>query len=382
MMQGLLKPYKNVAVEKQQRDAANKSNASEPLSVQSGISSDGTHSSAGAAHQDSSSTQATSSGELSPPTLLHIRKPFCQPEPRIKDRKEREKAERAMPVPVSSSPSLAHRTFLGTAYLGFNKNHTGAPNNLHPVQNVKDKEVHALYEGQVMTEIAATVKKPDNVSENLWLANNFVKILKEVSMVSSFMLAGCCTEASCPVMRAGTHTYLWQDHHQDGSTTSGVELSAPKYIKAVLDTAQNMINDSRVFPRESGRPFPECFKELVVPQFRRFFRCYCHFYRHHFKQMEELGIEKRVRFCAAFCTMFCKEFNICASTEYDTIDTMIEQWLDELDSENQTGSISCKTIPTRPELSCRFAMTGTIVMRISMRGICISSRVAVAFVMP
>ena len=40
-----------------------------------------------------------------------------------------------------------------------------------------------LYRGKVINDIAQSIKKPEDVSLNLWFANNFVKMLKELSMV-------------------------------------------------------------------------------------------------------------------------------------------------------------------------------------------------------
>ncbi|CAD7956776.1 unnamed protein product [Amoebophrya sp. A25] len=283
------------------------------------------------------STHDTSNEHEVSQNNIHIRKPFLQPNVRT-DRKDK---ERPIPLVWDTQGAQVSRQVLKERDFGFAVKETGVPGGLHPIQSGTNSlgsgsqgsepsaQVHALYEGSVMNDIILSVRRPDGVSENLWLANNFVKILKETSMVSSFMMNGCCTEAACPVMRAGAHTYLWQDNFEDGTTKSGIELNAPKYIKAVLDSAQTMISDPRVFPSTPEGAFPECFRELVVPQFRRFFRCYCHFYRHHLHQMEQLGVEKRVRFCAAFCCLFCREFNMCSDTEYDTIQPLVDQWLSE-----------------------------------------------------
>ena len=53
---------------------------------------------------------------------------------------------------------------------------------------------------------------------------------------------------------------------------------------------QALMNDPTVFPPASGGAFPEHFPELIAPWCRRFFRLYCHFYRHHLEQMEELKV--------------------------------------------------------------------------------------------
>eukprot|EP00392_Amoebophrya_sp_AT5.2_P004276 g4284.t1 len=250
------------------------------------------------------------------------------------------------PIPILVSlPQASTRKDMQDRQWGFLQKQTGLPEGgLHPVSGPADEDgvrwtqsqnIKAMYEGALLNEIQNSVKKPKNVSEELWHANNFVKIAKEAGMVSTFMMHGCCTESSCPLMRAGNHTYLWQDHNEDGSVVSGIQLPAPKYIRGVLDTAQNMMNDERVFPQKSGVPFPDCLKELLTPQFRRFFRCYCHFYRHHLEQMEQLGVEKRIRFCAAYCTFFCIEFGLVSQTEIDTIQPIVDQWLMETDDWNR-----------------------------------------------
>ncbi|CAD7974187.1 unnamed protein product [Amoebophrya sp. A120] len=291
------------------------------------------------------SLPSTAASENTNTPAFHLRKQFdAKPMPfKVK--------ERIQAIPLRNPAMQVDRNFLRdqrefgflNAKAGQQPGVGGAYGGMHPLQKneithtVRKQSVHTLYEGTVIAEISQSVKKPDNISANLWLANNFVKIFKEISMVSSFMLAGACTEQSCPTMRAGTHNYLWQDHNPDGTVTSGVPLSAPKYIKAVLDTAQNFLNDRRVFPTHGGE-FPECFQELVGPVVRRFFRCYCHFYRHHLQQMEELGIEKRVRFCAAFCSLFCLEHDLCTPVEYETISPLIDAWVKEVSSVKMSGS--------------------------------------------
>ena len=62
-------------------------------------------------------------------------------------------------------------------------------------------------------------------------------------------------------MKAATHTYMWEDNPNQKSKV----LTAPRYVKAVLDQAQKYVNDPRVFPRVSGHAFPPNFLDLIKP---------------------------------------------------------------------------------------------------------------------
>lgn len=205
-----------------------------------------------------------------------------------------------------------------------------------------------LYRGAVINDIVTMVRRPPEVSKETWFANQFIKIYKECSMVSSMLLNGCCTMKSCPKMKAGANNYLWEDEPGRGKA-----VSAPEYIKLVLDNAQAMLNDKRLFP-QNARPvfkvgvnnaivgssqlscqpvsqFPAVFVDVLNPWFRRFYRVYCHFYRHHLSQMETLDIELRVRYCFAYSTFFAREFDLLPPVEMQAVDAIIKQWEAECD---------------------------------------------------
>lgn len=184
-----------------------------------------------------------------------------------------------------------------------------------------------IYEGTLIKDLEQMVKKPENIQMEVWHANKFIEIFKEVSMTASFLLSGgLCTAQSCPTMKAGSHYYLWEDEDGQGRQ----QLSAPHYISAVMQNAQAMLGDERLFPKKSGQKFPPVFIEALAPMFRRFFRVYCHIYRHHLNNLETLLIEKRVRYCLAHCAFFCREFDIIPSVEYSTIKPMLDQWVQEM----------------------------------------------------
>lgn len=88
------------------------------------------------------------------------------------------------------------------------------------------------------------------------------------------------------------------------------KLPAPEYVDALMNWAQNILDDEAVFPNtigitpcysnfrfaalltESvGVAFPRTFKDTVRTIVRRLFRVYAHIYSNHFDQICALGIE-------------------------------------------------------------------------------------------
>ena len=243
----------------------------------------------------------------------HFNMPMTKQERRyMQDERTRKAWMPQLPLPrVVDRTSLQNRDFGFTQY------------------SYQHKDVLSIYEGSVLSELAESVKLPVGQQKNTWLANQFVKIYKELSMVSSLILqSGCCTEESCPKMRAQSHNYLWQDY--EGGEQKA--LSAPHYIKLVLANAQAMLNDARLFPKESGEKFPEKFEQILCPMFRRFFRVYAHFYRHHLDNLEAMGegVEVRTRFCFCHCWFFIREFSLVPDVEIDTVRPLVEQWAKEV----------------------------------------------------
>ena len=86
------------------------------------------------------------------------------------------------------------------------------------------------------------------------------------------------------------------------------KLAAPDYVDALMNWAQNILDDEAVFPNTigaisqspytqfasdegAGVPFPRTFKDTVRTIVRRLFRVYAHIYSNHFDQICALGIE-------------------------------------------------------------------------------------------
>jgi len=69
------------------------------------------------------------------------------------------------------------------------------------------------------------------------------------------------------------------------------KLPAPEYVDALMNWAQNILDDETVFPSKPGVPFPPKFRDTVRTIVRRLFRVYAHIYSNHFDQICALGIE-------------------------------------------------------------------------------------------
>lgn len=103
------------------------------------------------------------------------------------------------------------------------------------------------------------------------------------------------------------YEYLWEDGVKFKRPT---KLPAPEYVDALMNWAQNILDDETVFPNKIGVPvpalhtgqhsfvhspigvpFPKNFRDTVRTIFRRLFRVYGHIYSSHFDQICALGIE-------------------------------------------------------------------------------------------
>lgn len=107
------------------------------------------------------------------------------------------------------------------------------------------------------------------------------------------------------------YEYLWEDGVKFKRPT---KLPAPEYVDALMNWAQGILDDERVFPNQIGMPpshtstkpllkpsrslregvpFPRNFRDTVRTLFRRLFRVYAHLYSNHFDHICALGIEGR-----------------------------------------------------------------------------------------
>lgn len=101
------------------------------------------------------------------------------------------------------------------------------------------------------------------------------------------------------------YEYLWEDGTKFRRPT---KLPAPEYVDALMNWAQNILDDEAIFPNKIGSwtksqvaiviqmyiigvPFPKNFRDTVRTIFRRLFRVYGHIYSSHFDQVCALGIE-------------------------------------------------------------------------------------------
>ncbi|KAG8218711.1 Mob1/phocein [Butyriboletus roseoflavus] len=63
-----------------------------------------------------------------------------------------------------------------------------------------------------------------------------------------------CTTRECPIMSAGPrYEYLWEDGAKYKKPT---KLPAPEYVDALMNWAQNILDDENVFPNKIGTEVP------------------------------------------------------------------------------------------------------------------------------
>ncbi len=56
-----------------------------------------------------------------------------------------------------------------------------------------------------------------------------------------------CSDATCPVMNAGSFEYLWSD-----GNSKPQKLSAPQYIDRLMVWIEDQLNNQSIFPTDVG----------------------------------------------------------------------------------------------------------------------------------
>ncbi|CAE8658913.1 unnamed protein product, partial [Polarella glacialis] len=128
-------------------------------------------------------------------------------------------------------------------------------------------------------DLAAQVRLPSGASEEEWLALNTVDLFNELNLLAG-AVQDLCTDQSCPVMSAGVFTFAWAD----GDTVkTPQQLSAPKYMEALLVWVEKQLADETFLPVLPGQPFLPNFKKGIRTIYKRLFRIYAHIFHSHFK---------------------------------------------------------------------------------------------------
>ncbi|KAF8913848.1 Mob1/phocein [Gymnopilus junonius] len=127
-----------------------------------------------------------------------------------------------------------------------------------------------------------------------------------------------CIPSECPIMSAGPrYEYLWEDGVKFKRPT---KLPAPEYVDALMNWAQNLLDDEAVFPNKIGVPFPKNFRDTVKTIVRRL---------NHFDHICALGIEAHLNTSYRHFFLFVHEFDLVDRKELAPLDELNEAILAE-----------------------------------------------------
>jgi len=161
-------------------------------------------------------------------------------------------------------------------------------------------------------ELWEQVKLPEGASENEWLAVNTIDIFNDLTLLTG-ALRDVCTEASCPVMRAGHFVFSWCDGEM---VKTPKRVSAPRYYALLLNWVEGQL---RNFPVEPGEPFPPNFRKSVRVIYKRLFRIYAHVYHSHFKEMVDGEADAHLNHSFKHFIYLVKEFHLIEDAELEPL---------------------------------------------------------------
>ncbi|KAH0839996.1 Mob1/phocein [Lanmaoa asiatica] len=175
-----------------------------------------------------------------------------------------------------------------SSFFGLGKTRTFKPRKDVP-EGTKQYQLRKYAEATLGSgNLRLAVQLPEGEDLNEWLAVHAVDFFNHLNMLYG-TVTEFCTPQECPIMSAGPrYEYLWEDGMKYKKPT---KLPAPEYVDALMNWAQNILDDDNVFPNKIGVPFPRNFRDTVRTIVRRLFRVYAHIYSNHFDQICALGIE-------------------------------------------------------------------------------------------
>lgn len=170
------------------------------------------------------------------------------------------------------------------------------------------------------------VQLPEGEDTNEWLAVHTVDFFNHLNMLYG-TVTEFCTPQECPIMSAGPrYEYLWEDGVKYKRPT---KLPAPEYVDALMNWAQNILDDENIFPNKIGVPFPRNFRDTIRTIVRRLFRVYAHIYSNHFDHICALGIEAHLNTSYRHFFLFVNEFDLVDKKELAPLDELNDAILAE-----------------------------------------------------
>ncbi|EFC42263.1 predicted protein [Naegleria gruberi] len=199
---------------------------------------------------------------------------------------------------------------------------------------IKGSNQHTLHKYKKETlgsgDLTEAVKLPQDENLNEWLAINTVDFYNTTNLLYG-SLGENCTRDTCPIMCAGDkYEYLWMDGKDYKKAT---KLSAPEYVALLMDWICHIVNDENAFPSDPTK-FPKSFLTIVKTIFKRMFRVYAHMYYNHFKDAQQLNLDRHLNTAFKHFMCFVNEFDLIDKKEVEPLKGVIADLLGNTRSYN------------------------------------------------
>lgn len=222
--------------------------------------------------------------------------------------------------------------FLGSKL--FENEKTFRPKKRHK-QGTQRYNLHKFAKSLVQSgDLGKAVALPPGADIHHWLSVNTVDFYN-ITNVLYGSLTEFCTASSCPLMSSGPRfEYLWRDPPQYPKPT---KVSAPEYVRLLMEWIEKQINDERIFPSEDHSPYPLDFYDRVKNIFRRLFRVYAHVYYTHFIQIRDLKEESHLNTAFKHFMYFAWEFDLIPKEELMPLEELLVNLMGQLAREKLYG---------------------------------------------
>lgn len=161
--------------------------------------------------------------------------------------------------------------------------------------------------GEVLvTDFESLIAVPRTCNLSDWLIINLVDFLERVELLFS-SCSLFCTPDTCPMFNAGPHYhYFWED----ADTEQPIQLSAPEYFSVLKRWIKRNLQNTKLFPKQSGTELIPEAVEILKSAYRRLFRILAHLYMCHFNHIREFQFEVVINTVLAHYTDFALRYEM------------------------------------------------------------------------
>ena len=186
----------------------------------------------------------------------------------------------------------------------------------------RNPKLSLIWQQTMVSDIKAGVKLPPGENINDWLAVSIIDFLNQITFLSE-PIERVCTHKTCPEMTAGPgYKYAWQDN---GKYKKPTMIPAIDYITNVLNWADQLTHDEKVFPSDPSKPYPKDFMQTCKNIFKRLFRIYAHIYHHHLNDMKECSLQDNLNRSFKQFMAFSMEFKLIPEDQLAPLKSLIDQ---------------------------------------------------------